>query len=92
MEVLVFSKKNCPPCEKLKEIIPDFQEDYPNVSWTIIDYDENPILVKQFHITKTPTTVIIKNKTMVNMIIGLDYAKIHSSLKFLTNFINTEDF
>lgn len=92
MEVLVFSKKNCPPCEKLKAMIPDFIEEYPIITWTIIDYDENPELVKQFNITKTPTSVIIKNKTMVNVIIGLDYNKINSTLKFLSKFTTTDDF
>jgi thiol-disulfide isomerase/thioredoxin len=92
MEVLVFSKKDCAPCEKLKGMIPDFIEEYPIITWTIIDYDENPELVKQFNITKTPTSVIIKNKTIVSAVVGLDYNKILSTLKFISNFTTTNDF
>jgi len=91
MEVIVFSKKDCPPCDKLKSVIPDFKDEYPTVVWTILDYDENPAAVLNFNITKTPTTVIMKNNQVVNIIIGLDYNKINSTLKFLTkSTINTD--
>jgi thiol-disulfide isomerase/thioredoxin len=91
MEVIVFSKKDCPPCDKLKAAIPDFQEEYPTVVWTILDYDDNPTAVKSFNITKTPTSVIMKSNQVINIIIGLDYSKIHSTLKFLTkSAINTD--
>lgn len=91
MEVIFFSKKDCPPCDKLKAIIPEFIEEYPTVVWTILDYDENPAAVRNFNITKTPTTVIMKSNQVVNIITGLDYNKINSTLKFLTkSSINTD--
>lgn len=92
MEVIVFSKKDCPPCDKLKAVIPDWKEEYPAVVWTILDYDENPSAVHNFNITKTPTSVIMKSNQVVNIITGLDYAKINSTLKFLTkSSINTNN-
>lgn len=91
MEVIVFSKKNCPPCDKLKAMIPEFKEDYPTIVWTILDYDENPIAVKNFNITKTPTSIFIKSNSVINMVIGLDYAKINSTLKSMTNNVSTNN-
>lgn len=72
-------------------MIPEFKEDYPTIVWTILDYDENPAAVKNFHITKTPTMVFVKSNSVINMIIGLDYAKINSTLKFMTGSISTNN-
>ncbi len=95
MQVLIFSKANCPPCVKLKSIIPDLQEEFPNVSWKIVDYDQRPDLVKKYHITKTPTTVILGNNSSeaVSMIIGYEPSKISSAVKMLSSkFAINEDF
>lgn len=91
MEVIVFSKKDCAPCERLKAVIEDFKEEYPSVVWTIIDYDENPEMVKFYNITKTPTSVMIKSNSVINIIVGVDFNKINSTLRFMTSSIKQVD-
>ncbi|HZJ75857.1 MAG TPA: anaerobic ribonucleoside-triphosphate reductase, partial [Clostridia bacterium] len=54
-QVLLFTTKSCPNCKTVKSIL-----DTHNVSYDIIDANENSDLAKQFNIRLAPTLVVIE--------------------------------
>ena len=60
MSVYHFWSKTCPPCQRLKPVFADLQEDYPQVSWKSVDIHNDPENLRQtFRVTQVPTLVCV---------------------------------
>jgi thiol-disulfide isomerase/thioredoxin len=59
VEVLVFSAKWCGACIRDKPRIEEMRQQ--GIKVTIIDYDENPAMFRQYGVTQMPTYVVLED-------------------------------
>jgi thioredoxin-related protein len=57
--IYVFSSPICEPCQQLKFIVFELQQDFPNLQWKFINtIDDIEGLTKKYEVEKVPTIVI----------------------------------
>jgi len=85
MNVYHFWSKTCPPCQRLKPVFADLQEDHPDVNWMSIDIHNDPGKVREkFGITHVPSLVGICSDGTIHKHTGGDaigYFKLMKQLK-----------
>jgi thiol-disulfide isomerase/thioredoxin len=58
-EVLFFTQKGCPPCEKARPRVEEMRKQGLKV--TEVWYHENPEMFKQYGVSSTPTFIILED-------------------------------
>lgn len=66
--VLVFYATWCPNCKQFDPMVAQAEKNNPKVKFMRVDVDKNPNLGSQ--IQGIPTTVIFKNKKIVDVLVG----------------------
>ncbi|MCR5565059.1 MAG: ribonucleoside triphosphate reductase, partial [Gammaproteobacteria bacterium] len=60
-EILLFATKTCPKCKMAEMML-----DKANISYKIIDAEENVELTKSYHVTEAPTMIIPNGQKIEN--------------------------
>lgn len=69
-EILHFSAEWCGPCKMMVPVIGKYLESNPDVKYTKIDIDDNPVLTESYNVKGVPTFIGIDNDRIINRIIG----------------------
>ena len=59
MKVLDFYADWCGPCQVLKPILEQVEQEHPEVEFEAIDIEEQPDLAEQYEVMSIPTLVIL---------------------------------
>ena len=70
-KVLYFSAEWCAPCKRLKPVIKQLREDYPEVSFEEVDADANPERSAYYSIRSVPTLIALQENKEVSRLSGL---------------------
>jgi thiol-disulfide isomerase/thioredoxin len=59
MSVYYFSSPTCEPCKKLKPVVEDLKEEFPDFQWISVNIQNDPEeLSKKYGVTVVPTIVV----------------------------------
>lgn len=59
MSVYYFSSPTCEPCKKLKPVVEDLKEEFPDFQWISVNIQNDPEeLAKKYSVTVVPTIVV----------------------------------
>lgn len=59
MSVYYFSSPTCEPCKKLKPVVEDLKEEFPDFKWISVNIQNDPEeLAKKYGVTVVPTIVV----------------------------------
>ena len=71
MQVLVFSKENCPPCKTWKATLEELAADM-EFTFEIIDIVQDPARAASYDVAKTPSTFVVHKDETVGSLVGTD--------------------
>ena len=60
----------CGPCQMIAPIVSEIAEENPDIVVGKVNVDEEPELAAAFGIVSIPTLVVIKDKKIINTIVG----------------------
>ena len=60
----------CGPCQMIAPVVAEIAEENPNIIVGKVNVDEEPELAAAFGIVSIPTLVVIKDKKIINTIVG----------------------
>ena len=65
-----FTASWCAPCRMLAPILKTLEEQFPSVSFEVIDTEESPEEAKKYGVRSIPAVLILKDGVVVDTIIG----------------------
>lgn len=80
--VVDFKASWCGPCKMLTPFMNELVPNYPDVSFYVIDSDdeETEEIVEHFEVKALPTIIYLKNGELVATVIGVDKQKIEDTI------------
>lgn len=69
--IKIGADKRCPPCRTMNIILEQFAKEYPDITITKIDVDNDYETAMKYEIRSIPTLIFLKNGTMVDKKIGV---------------------
>lgn len=65
-----FTAPWCAPCRMLAPVLSGLAAEYPDVTFEVVDVDEQPTVAEQYDIRSVPTVLIVKDGEIVDTIVG----------------------
>ena len=69
-KVIMFSSSWCSPCKQAKPIFNQLKESIHDVTFEVVDIDENRAMAQDFNVTSVPTFMVIENNEEVSRLVG----------------------
>ena len=69
-ELLLFTAPWCEPCKAVKPIFKDLASDYPDISFEVIDVEEEPKLTKAMKVRSVPYLALIDDGQVVDYFVN----------------------
>ncbi|OII76673.1 thioredoxin family protein [Cryptosporidium andersoni] len=76
LTVVQYGAEWCGPCRNLKLLLNNLSKEYPNINFAYVDIDELPALAESLGISSIPLVRIVKDKNLVDSIIGCNIESI----------------
>lgn len=84
-KILYFTATWCGPCQRIKPVFKELEQEYPDMSFNSIDVDLNSDLAEKYGVESMPTFVFLFNEKEVNRFSGASADKLKEAIKKLAN-------
>lgn len=85
MELIVFSKQDCPPCVTWMTVMDELMEDAEEYDLTlkIVKLELEPLVFERHRVVKTPTTIVVdkRSQTELGRVEGAQLGKLMQVLR-----------
>ena len=79
-----FYGQTCPACKRLAQLLGNWKDEFPGVTFLKVDTEQNTDLAKSFNVESLPTVVFLKgSNTALETIIGLKVPQIKQKIEEL---------